>query len=104
MTWKGLMLSLTLLYCGSNSSYITVWPLHELSYLQYVYTYWCRMYAAQNLCHNVKCIMFIGESVTAVQHVLRCMGYDASDSKSISDTFLLEMHPDEVQWIKASPL
>ena len=47
------------------------------------------------------CVLPIGESATAVQHVLRCMGYDASDSKSISDTFLLEMQSDEVQWTKA---
>ena len=46
----------------------------------------------------------VGESATAVQHVLRCMGYDASDGKSITDTFLLEMHSDEVQWTKARRL
>lgn len=42
------------------------------------------------------------ESATAIQHVLRCLGYDGSDSKSIPDLFLLEMHPDELQWTKVS--
>ena len=46
------------------------------------------------------CTCSAGETATAVQHVLRCMGYDASDSKSISDTFLLELQPEEVQWTK----
>ena len=49
-------------------------------------------------CH----ILPLVESTNAVQHVLKCLGYDGSDSKSGS--FLLEMHPDELQWIKVSSI
>ena len=48
------------------------------------------------------CVCIVVESAAAVQHVLRCLGFDGSDSKSISDSFLLELQPDELQWTKVS--